>query len=301
MNNSEGQTQEPVGGMKTAKEIVQKHKSIEYRNARNRFLGGYSFEYLNIHSAELAAEEYHNQFTPPPAPIKTEGEDENQKVRHINPCPFCGGIENKDVFFGQLADIPKYKITCIPCDVTLIDDRPDKVIANWNRRTAPHSPVGIDVKNTHVYNSPYPSEVIYKSDKNFMVRLKVLFERIAKGECNIDSAQDYLFESRTKAGYATSPQSERINQLEGGIKNFIDWLSEKRPYVTGIGAPLSILQGLLDGLNFSPPQSSTEEEKDVWRQAVGEVIKSEQDNSQFMDWPDTLLSILQSKFKISKR
>lgn len=64
--------------------------------------------------------------------------------------------------------------------------------------TPPPQPLGIEVKNTQVYNSPYPSEVMYKSDKNFMVRFRVLFERIAKGEYNINDAEDYLFESRTE-------------------------------------------------------------------------------------------------------
>lgn len=64
-----------------------------------------------------------------------------------------------------------------------------------------------------------------------------------------------------KAGYASSLQSDRITQLESGIKNIINWLNEKRPHVAGIGAPVNILQGLLDGVNFDySPQSSTEEE-----------------------------------------
>lgn len=52
----------------------------------------------------------------------------------LSDCPHCGGKEGKDVFLGRLSDVPKFKVVCIPCGVTLIDDRKDKVIANWNRR-----------------------------------------------------------------------------------------------------------------------------------------------------------------------
>lgn len=130
--------QEPVGGMKweDVQILAKKHAEhiIEMGWRDNPDKDDIIADFISGYAS-----------APPPAPIKTEGEDE--RIRNINPCPFCGGLENEDVYFGQLGDVPKYKITCIPCGVTLIDDRPDKVISNWNNRaSAPPSPVGIGVE-----------------------------------------------------------------------------------------------------------------------------------------------------------
>lgn len=54
------------------------------------------------------------------------------KDNHIKPCPFCGSKEGENVILGY--DYPKYRIACIPCGVVMVDDRKDKVIANWNNR-----------------------------------------------------------------------------------------------------------------------------------------------------------------------
>lgn len=55
------------------------------------------------------------------------------KSNHISPCPFCGGKEGDNVILGY--EYPKYRIACVPCGVVMINDRKDKVITNWNRRT----------------------------------------------------------------------------------------------------------------------------------------------------------------------
>jgi hypothetical protein len=54
------------------------------------------------------------------------------KENGISPCPFCGSKEGENVILGY--EYPKYRIACVPCGVIMLDDRKDKVIANWNRR-----------------------------------------------------------------------------------------------------------------------------------------------------------------------
>lgn len=51
---------------------------------------------------------------------------------HLYPCPFCGGVEGKDVKVGYKH--PKFRITCMTCGFCLQDDRIDKVQAAWNMR-----------------------------------------------------------------------------------------------------------------------------------------------------------------------
>lgn len=119
---------------------------------------------------------------------------------------------------------------------------------------------------------------------------------------------------KIKAGYAAS---ERINQLESGIKQFLLWLKEKRPSMAGHGAPIMILEDLLDnktndliketecpkcgrigGKHFAscPSQSTSEEEKEVkqeFRKLARQMILS--------GFTETFLQEIFSKYQISKR
>lgn len=63
-------------------------------------------------------------------------------------------------------------------------------------------------------------------------------------------------------------KDKRITELENGIKNFTEWLKEKRPSMTGNGAPILVLQNLIEGIEFNWLKNSIEylteklEEKD---------------------------------------
>ncbi len=54
------------------------------------------------------------------------------KDNGLFPCPFCGSIEGGDLILGY--KYPKYRITCIGCDIIMLADRKDKIIAHWNHR-----------------------------------------------------------------------------------------------------------------------------------------------------------------------
>lgn len=90
----------------------------------------------------------------------------------IDPCPLCGGKEGETVLLGYKE--PRYLITCTECNLTVIDDRKDKVQGKWNTRN------GIDfwdkqswlreVKSTHV-----PIEEVEKIlSQHTMIPLTVL-------------------------------------------------------------------------------------------------------------------------------
>lgn len=58
---------------------------------------------------------------------------------------------------------------------------------------------------------------------------------------------------------------ERVEQLESGIKEFLNWLTLKRPDIAGAGAPISILRGLLVGNPvLSPSPVSNGDAVDDW-------------------------------------
>ena len=69
----------------------------------------------------------------PTRSISDEQLDEYHK--RIKPCPFCGAKAGdiEGIWFGLRGDM-YFSITCIPCSVTMIDDRTDKVIGKWNSR-----------------------------------------------------------------------------------------------------------------------------------------------------------------------
>lgn len=60
----------------------------------------------------------------------------------LEPCPFCGKKEeggHQTLIFSPFPkSISKYQVRCISCGVYMIDDREDKVIANWNTRNGVH-------------------------------------------------------------------------------------------------------------------------------------------------------------------
>lgn len=60
------------------------------------------------------------------------------------------------------------------------------------------------------YSSTYPSEVVYGSDKNFLVRLKVMIDRNMKA-----------------AGYSTSHRNEQFMNLIQSLNNAEDCLFDK--------------------------------------------------------------------------
>jgi hypothetical protein len=71
-----------------------------------------------------------------------------------------------------------------------------------------------------VYDSKYPSEVAYLSDKNFEVRLKAMIERTLK-QVGIETTSDKLSEFMDiigdEAEYCLFEKKENINQPEGDI------------------------------------------------------------------------------------
>jgi len=69
---------------------------------------------------------------------------------------------------------------------------------------------------------------------------------IAKIEIYKDESDRYKNECAQQAK-TIEGKDERIKELEQGINNFLFWLKEKRPSMTGNGAPISILQNLLSG------------------------------------------------------
>lgn len=63
-----------------------------------------------------------------------------KKHSYINPCPMCGGVSDgdmPDVILGALGD-SQYRIKCIPCNLSIQQDRVDKVISMWNHRFEKH-------------------------------------------------------------------------------------------------------------------------------------------------------------------
>lgn len=59
------------------------------------------------------------------------GEGPKTKVNEhsLLPCPFCGG----DCEVGMNGR-SQYVVKCYPCSVSMLDDRKDKVVTNWNNR-----------------------------------------------------------------------------------------------------------------------------------------------------------------------
>ena len=54
------------------------------------------------------------------------------KDNGILPCPFCNSPEGENVILGY--EYQRFRITCVPCSVTMAHDRKDKVIGFWNNR-----------------------------------------------------------------------------------------------------------------------------------------------------------------------
>lgn len=52
----------------------------------------------------------------------------------LKPCPLCDGKQGKDVFIGCLGN-SQWRIHCVPCDLSITNDRKDKVIGLWNERS----------------------------------------------------------------------------------------------------------------------------------------------------------------------
>lgn len=287
MNNSEGQTQEPVGGMKWVsaennppqngyyicwckdndKGLIHFHKDTGWQNG--------FYDELVTHWMYLIPPD---QFTPPPAPIKTEVEDEMNKAIK------CLALELPE---------PVWK------DVNEKWQSLRNMVIESNKRirelesVPPPSPLGIDV------------EAIAES----LARDKY------KGNMRLVGSYCEGF----KAGYAACPIPDRKNQLESGIKNFLLWLKEKRPSMTGHGAPIMILEellnnktndlikssteinrdyqrGVVDGMKNVSQSSTSEEEKELWNE-VGASIQGFQ-NFEFYEHK---MNELLSTYKISKR
>jgi len=55
-----------------------------------------------------------------------------QIMERIKPCPLCGSKEH--VVFGGGPKPSERRIRCIACDLTISQDRDDKVISMWNTR-----------------------------------------------------------------------------------------------------------------------------------------------------------------------
>jgi hypothetical protein len=55
---------------------------------------------------------------------------------YINSCPMCGASSEGDmpsVILGCVGN-SQYRIRCIPCNLSMTQDREDKVIGMWNKR-----------------------------------------------------------------------------------------------------------------------------------------------------------------------
>lgn len=71
--------------------------------------------------------------------VKAETEYDHNKAEtaRLEPCPFCGGKAGHDVFFHGYESPGHFYVKCSKCQTQTRDDRPDKVVANWNHRTQP--------------------------------------------------------------------------------------------------------------------------------------------------------------------
>lgn len=96
--------------------------------------------------------------------------------------------------------------------------------------------------NNPVYKSPYPSEVTYRSDKNFIVRLVALVvksmedagyntrdEQFSKAMENFGNAEDYLFKSKVNDGRAESISFTEWVALKEGLWFNVEYLYWELP------------------------------------------------------------------------
>jgi len=100
----------------------------------------------------------------------------------------------------------------------------------------------------------------------------ILEEKRKSYNKGISDGHKQIAESQTPS---PTGDRDRIEELENGIKNFIEWLKEKRPTITGTGAPKLILESLLEGREtFATPSPTGDRDCEELKKEV-ERLKGE--------------------------
>jgi hypothetical protein len=67
--------------------------------------------------------------------LNEQPSEESKKLTDkLRPCPLCGGLPGKEVFFCGIVRPGQYEVKCINCSLSTVHDRIDKVIGIWNNR-----------------------------------------------------------------------------------------------------------------------------------------------------------------------
>jgi hypothetical protein len=100
--------------------------------------------------------------------------------------------------------------------------------------------------------------------------------------------------------------SSRIAELENGIKNFIEWLKEKRPTITGTGAPKLILESFLEGREtFATPFPTGDRDCEELKKEVERLqdveIELEKKTKSSKEWCDKAMEAARHRQELQSR